>query len=502
MAANASTLQLAGLLTLGALCLWPQSGHTQDQPSIASSVVSFNVLSDAPDLTIPWQTTGIENFGGSGVIIDGRRILTNAHVVESAVSVEVKRADGSEPFPAKVAFISHDADLALVEVEDPRFFDGANPLPIGEMPKLQQPVLVYGFPIGGLTLSITSGIVSRVEIDIYAQSNRRLLSVQIDAALNEGNSGGPVVTDGAIVGIAMQGFDGAENVGYMVPSPVIRHFLADVADGRYDGFPQLGIDVQDMESQSQRRATGMTANQSGALVTRVDFDGPAYGTLRPRDVLLSVDGHAISNDLTVSWPGIGRVDYELAFQSKQIGESISVTFLRHGKTLNKNIKLAPHTQLVPGRRTTEWPRYFQFGGLVFQPLSDEMLDAPGARDEAYPDSYSYSEVNNLVTKERREIILLGQVLPHPVNRGYQDWGGETIRLVNGIIPRDLQHLAAIVDGASGPWLRIVTGDGWLLTLDLEAARKANSDILMDYGVVHDRYLGTDLPEARKRRGRR
>jgi len=158
--------------------------------------------------------------------------------------------------------------------------------------------------------------------------------------------------------------------------------------------------------------------------------------------------------------------------------------------------------LVPGRRTTEWPRYFQFGGLVFQPLSDEMLDAPGARDEAYPDSYSYSEVNNLVTKERREIILLGQVLPHPVNRGYQDWGGETIRLVNGIIPRDLQHLAAIVDGASGPWLRIVTGDGWLLTLDLEAARKANSDILMDYGVVHDRYLGTDLPEARKRRGRR
>jgi S1-C subfamily serine protease len=496
---NISALLLAGLLNLGALCVWPQVAHAQHQPSIASSVVSFDVLSNAPDLTIPWQTKGIENFGGSGVIIAGRRILTNAHVVESAVSIEVKRADGRDTFPAQVAFISHDADLALIEVEDARFFDAAVPIRIGEMPELQQAVVVYGFPIGGRTLSITSGIVSRVEIDVYAQSNRRLLSVQIDAALNEGNSGGPVVTDGSIVGIAMQGFDGAENVGYMVPSPVIRHFLADVADGRYDGIPRLGIDVQDMQSQSQRRASGMTANQSGALVTRVDYGGPAYGTLRPRDVLLSVDGHAISNDLTIFWPGIGRVDYELAFQSKQIGESISVTFLRHAKTLKKKIKLEAHTELVPGRRTTEWPRYFQFGGLVFQPLSDEMLDAPGARDEAYPDSYSYSEVHNLVTKERREIILLGQVLPHPVNRGYQDWGGETIRLVNGIIPRDLRHLAEIIDGANGPWLRVVTGDGWLLTLDLEAARKANPEILIDYGVLHDRYLGSDLPEARRRR---
>jgi len=499
---TSSALQLARLLTLNALWLWAQIGYAQDQPSIASSVVSFNVLSDPPDLTIPWQSKGIENFGGSGVIIEGRRILTNAHVVESAVSIEVKRADGREPFPAKVAFISHDADLALVEVDDPRFFDGANPVPIGEMPRLQQAVLVYGFPIGGLTLSITSGIVSRVEIDIYAQSNRRLLSVQIDAALNEGNSGGPVVTDGTIVGIAMQGFDGGENVGYMIPSPVIRHFLADVADGHHDGFPRLGIDVQDMESQSQRRASGMTSDQSGALVTRVDFGGPAYGTLKPRDVLLRVDGHMIANDLTVYWPGIGRVDYELAFQSKQIGDTISVTFLRNGKTLKRKIKLEAHDQLVPGRRTTEWPRYFQFAGFVFQPLSDEMLDAPGAGDRVYPDSYSYSEVNNLVTKERREIIVLGQVLPHPVNRGYQDWGGETIRLVNGIIPRDLEHLAAIVDGASGPWLRIVMGDGWLLTLDLEAARKANPEILMEYGVPHDRYLGADLPEARKGRGRR
>jgi S1-C subfamily serine protease len=473
-------------------------GHAQ-QTSIASSVVKFEVISDFPDLEVPWSTVGIEHWGGSGVIIGGRRILTNAHVVEGAVGIEAKRADGSERFPAKVIFISHDADLALVEVEDERFFKNASALPIGDMPKLQQHVVVYGFPIGGETLSITSGIVSRVEIDYYLQSHRALLAVQIDAAINEGNSGGPVLTDGGVVGIAMQGIDGADNVGYMIPSPVVRHFLDDIADGRYDGFPYLGVDVQDMESEAQRRAAKMGPSQTGALVTRVDYGGPSYGVLKPRDVLLGIDGKVIANDLTVFWPGIGRVDHELTYQVKQIGETVTATILRDGKKLKKTIKLTPHAPLVPGRRSTEWPRYFEFGGLVFQPLSEELIDNG---ERVYSDSLSYAGVNNMVTKERREIILIGQVLPHRVNRGYQDWGGETIRLVNGVIPRDLKHLASIIDNASGKWLRVVVGDGAVITLDRDAARRANPEILDDYGILDDRYLGPDASSSQGRRKRR
>jgi hypothetical protein len=166
--------------------------------------------------------------------------------------------------------------------------------------------------------------------------------------------------------------------------------------------------------------------------------------------------------------------------------------------LEKRIRLTPHVPLVPGRRLTEWPRYVQFGGLVFQPLSEQLIDDA---DAGYSDAVSYAEVNNLVTRERREIVLLGQVLPHPVNRGYQDWGGETVRLVNGIVPRDLAHLAAIIDRAKGPWFRIVTGDGFVLTLDLEAARKAGPEILRDYGIEDDRYLGPAASDEKKRRRR-
>lgn len=467
--------------------------------SIASSVVQVFVYADAPDLALPWQTLGTEPFSGSGVIIEGHRILTNAHVVEDAVGIDVKRADGSETFPATVTFISHDADLALLSVEDSRAFRGARPLAIGQMPKLLQEVEVWGFPEGGATLSITSGIVSRIEIGSYAQSGQRLLSAQIDAAINSGNSGGPVISGGAVVGIAMQTLQGAENVGYMIPAPVVRHFLEDVSDGRYDGFPQLGIRVQDMESAAQRLAAGMKPGQTGALVLRIDYGGPAYGVLRPQDVLLEVEGHAIANDLTVAWPGVGRVHYTMIPQSHQIGDRIHVRILRGGKPMDQSLELTPFRPLVPGRRATMRPRYLVFGGLVFQPLSRDYLEY---FDEPPPNLLSIPR-NEDVTEQRREVILMQRVLPHPVNRGYQNWEDEVVESVNGMAPRDMRHLAQIIDQARGRWLRVRMRDGHLITLDLQAARKAQEQILDAYGIPEDRYLGDDekKPRARRRRSR-
>jgi S1-C subfamily serine protease len=419
-------------------------------------------------------------------------------VVEDAVGIEVKRADASETFPARVLFVSHDADLALVAVDDARFFEGVSSVSIGDMPRLQQRVYVWGFPEGGTTLSITSGIVSRIEVDSYAQSGRNLLSTQIDAAINEGNSGGPVISDGRIVGIAMQALENAENVGYMIPAPVIRHFLDDVKDGQYDGIPRLGLRVQNMESAAQRQAAGMNSGQTGALVLRVDYGGPAHGILRPRDVLLAIEGRAIANDLTVAWPGLGRVRYSMIYQSRQIGDRVEVAVLRDGKRLKKTIPLRPHMPLVPGRRTTERPRYVVFGGLVFQPLSADYFDY---FDEPPPNLVSVGW-NHGVTKERREVIIMQRVLPDPVNRGYQGWSEEIVQRVNGIVPRDLEHLAQIIDSAQGRWLRVAMEDSHLVTLDVRAARAAHERILDDYGIPEDRYLGAQAAKSKARRRRR
>ena len=137
--------------------------------------------------------------------------------------------------------------------------------------------------------------------------------------------------------------------------------------------------------------------------------------------------------------------------------------------------------------------------LQIRTHTQELLDA----EVVFADSETFALLQNFVTRERREIIVLQQILPHPVNRGYQDWGGETVRLVNGVTPRDLNHLAEIIDQARGKWLRIVTGDGFLLTLDAHLARRASEEILDAYGISEDRYLGPGTsPELRRRKRRR
>ncbi|MCK6549871.1 serine protease, partial [Myxococcota bacterium] len=187
----------------------------------------------------PWDLEYQRNSGGSGCILEGKRILTNAHVVSDQVYVQVLKMGDSRKYSARVAYVDHDSETAIIEVEDERFFDDTIPVRFGELPFRQDKVAVYGFPIGGNELSITEGVVSRLEVLRYTHSQRDLLAIQTDAAINPGNSGGPVFMNGAMVGIAFQAHTQKEieKTGYVVPISVIRHFLRDVDDGKVDGVP-------------------------------------------------------------------------------------------------------------------------------------------------------------------------------------------------------------------------------------------------------------------------
>ena len=119
---------------------------------------------------------------------------------------------------------------ALLTVSDDEFWEGVSPVEFGDLPALQDAVTVVGYPIGGDTISVTSGVVSRIEILSYVHGSTELLGLQIDAAINSGNSGGPAFNDkGRCVGIAFQSLkhEDAENIGYVIPTPVIGHFIQD-----------------------------------------------------------------------------------------------------------------------------------------------------------------------------------------------------------------------------------------------------------------------------------
>ena len=467
------------IATAGVIATRAVTDQTTEE-RIRSAVVKVFVHSSEPDLLAPWQKSSTEQVGGSGVLIGNNRVLTNAHVVEHASHVEIKQAGGAEQYTAKVLYMGNDCDLALLEITDEAFPDRDLSIPIGGTPPVQGQVHVYGFPVGGETISVTSGILSRLEVETYAHSFEKLLVAQIDAAINSGNSGGPVIMGGNIVGIAMQTLEDAENISYMIPAPVVRHFLDDVEDGSYDGFPMAGARFQALDSSSHRASLGMNKGETGALVIQIDHGSPAAGVLQPGDVILAVDGVNVANDLSVSMNSHGRVNFEHLIRSRQMGEQVSLKVLREGARSDLTMTLTPHRNLVPGLYPESGPPFLVFGGALFMPLT---VDYITSLFEEYPEDLVYHTLyRNRVTADRSEIILLMKVLPHDVNRGYQDWEDYILARVNGTVPQNMEHLGELIDATEGEWVRFEMESGAVMVLDVETCREAANEIRMAYGI--------------------
>lgn len=231
---------------------------------------------------------------------------------------------------ASVKFISHQADLAIVEVEDKNFFIGTKSLKLNEKVKPRDEVTVLGYPIGGQTISTTTGIISRIEYTSYVWSGESLLAIQVDAAINSGNSGGPAIDkDNNIVGIAMMSLTNASNISYIVPSIVINTFLEDIKDGNVDGFGEANVSVSYIRNDSVKEYYGLK-DDKGILVTKVE-----YGTkdFKENDIILEVDGKTVANDGTID-SQFGRVNVSLLEHKKQIGDTLKIKVLRDKKIVS------------------------------------------------------------------------------------------------------------------------------------------------------------------------
>jgi S1-C subfamily serine protease len=162
-----------------------------DMSPIFDSIIKIYCTHSEPDYLIPWQKVHQTSSTSSGFVIaisEGeRRIMTNAHSVEYGSIVQVQRRGGSEKYEAVVEAVGQECDLALLTVHDPAFWEGLggeNVLEFGDLPEIQDDVEVLGYPTGGDSMSVTSGVVSRIEMQEYVQAGMHLLSIQIDAAIN------------------------------------------------------------------------------------------------------------------------------------------------------------------------------------------------------------------------------------------------------------------------------------------------------------------------------
>ena len=478
------TILLSLLFFTGASIAQAQNSEIR---AIEDSVIKIYTTQSAPDYFTPWRLLSPRQSSGSGSVISGNQILTNAHVVANASYVQAQKHNDPRRYLARVIFISHEADLALITVDEPGFFSDLKALSIGDLPAPLQEVSVYGYPIGGKSLSITKGILSRVEQQVYAHAGGYLLAGQIDAAINPGNSGGPVIVDQQIVGVVMQANSGgrAENLGYFVPPSMIRHVLTDSEDGIYDGFPDLGFRTQTLDSPAAKKAYGLSDDQNGVLVIKVFDDAPAQGMLEENDVILQIDDFDIAEDGSIRLSDDILTDYKHAIDLHHVGESVAITYARHGQVQTTKLdarEALDSYSLVTGEQFDKIPEYYIYGGILFVPLNMNLIKRWG-NDWSRTAPVSLLQARNeWSSPERRQLVVALQVMAADVNLGYHDWRNWIVEYVNGEPVRDFDHFANLIRDNDNDNVVMENKNGYQLVINHEQAAASEAVILARYQI--------------------
>jgi S1-C subfamily serine protease len=367
-----------------------RKAHGYDPEPMIKACVKVFTTSVQPSYSMPWARGEETRSTGSGFVVSlpevagepevhpdaaaagaGQRVIvTNAHVVENFSLIQVRCAGNAEKYVASVLCIGHDVDLALLTVADEEFWEGLPLVALGTgIPRLASEVVAVGFPVGGDDVSATRGVVSRILVGGLTDN----LCVQIDAAINPGNSGGPVYDSSAkLVGVAFSGLLNANNVGYIIPLPVVHTFLQNFRrHGSYTGKCSDCFEIQSMENLALRRSFGLH-KASGVMLSRVPPESNVHGVLHVRDILMELDGVQIANDGTIQLPGthdLVRVTFSYLVYRAARGHPLKLTVLRDHQRVDFVVPAMPQPELLlVCKQPLPKPSYLVVGGLVFVPL--------------------------------------------------------------------------------------------------------------------------------------
>lgn len=475
------------------------SDPTVEDLSYEKSIVQITSSFYDHDYDTPWMNSSPMSSTGSGFVIErnGKRyILTNAHVVENSGHLQVRLADDNASYVAKPLQISFQSDIALLEVTDKEFIEKTKPLVIGPMVKTKDKVNVVGFPMGGTEVSTTKGIISRIGVDVYSLSGEYGLQAQTDSAINPGNSGGPVFSGNQVVGIAFQGISQGDGLGYIIPSPVIHHFLEDYfKPGPYQGFPTLNIGYQELSNQELKAALGLAKHQSGVRVISVDTLSDAKSKLKKGDILTAVDGISISNDGKCDLDGIGkRIDLEYLFKRKHIGDTVSLSVLRLNEATNKyqplNVEVAlkfkpGDTKLVTALEHEKSPTYFVCSGMVFQPVTQNYLltgKGKALREMITPKHGYISDTPKKKIDE--EMVIISTIFDSEFTKGYDFYENNPVKSINGKKIDNIRQALEAFESNTNPYHKIEIASGELLVVK-NLSQQEHKSLLKRYGRIKD-----------------
>ena len=471
---------------------WAAASHAAPAvpPNIENSVVKVFSTLRFPDPFKPWTKQAPTEVTGSGVVIEGKRILTNAHVVLYASQVQVQASAAGDKVSATVVAVAPGIDLAVLQLDDPTFFD-AHPAVTraSKLPHIKDAVLAYGFPTGGNSLSITKGIVSRIEFVSYNYPVSGL-RIQVDAAINPGNSGGPAIAGDQMIGLAFSKLSGdAQSIGYIIPNEEVDLFLKDIADGQYDGKPAMYDDLQTLENPALRDYLKLDRSVEGMVVHRPARPDAEY-PLKEWDVVTRIGNAPIDNQGMVKIDKDLRVSFGYLIQQVASNGKLPLTLFRAGKPLQVQLPVsADHPSLVTDLRGS-YPSFFIYGPIVFSPATWQLVsnienNAGVMRMLGLVKSPLVTHALDEPDADLQELVVVSSpFFPHKIANGYSNPAGSVVYSVNGTRIKSLKHLVAVLRDLKDPFVTIEFDQrgGEAVVFSRQAIMSATDEILTDNGI--------------------
>jgi S1-C subfamily serine protease len=431
----------------------PETPATAPAADANLSVVRINATLQNWNVAQPWEKNPPRRRRSLGALVGDRQVITTAEMVADATFVELESTDGTRRMRAEVANVDYEANLALLELpegeEAAAFFQGRKVLEIAPTPPLRDTLEIIQVEDNGQSL-ITAGQLLSADVRATFLPGQLFLTYRVKASMQSSASSFtvPVFNEGKLAGI-LSSYDSKDQISDVIATPLIARFLMESKKETYQGFPNLGVNINPTEDIHFRSYLKIPESEGGIYVSKVR-KGSAADTakLQPGDVILAIDGNPIDRRGYYKDPIYGALPWvQLVRGNKSAGDSVTLSLWRDGKALEVPVTLTRQeesTRLVPNYQFGVAPNFLIKGGMIFQELTRPLLEAYGEDWESRaPLNFLDAMSNPEAYQERHDrMICLTGVIPTQATVGYESMRNLMVSRINGKPVRNMKDMIA------------------------------------------------------------
>jgi S1-C subfamily serine protease len=453
---------------------------------VANAVVRLIVTYQENDPRIPWQRMQPRLRAGYAVMIAPGRLITTEDLVRNSTLIEFQKPRRGEKFGATVEQADYQCNVAVLRVEDASALaDRESVSLLTNMPDSDLEIVQFdetGAPQTG------SASVQKTSVSMLPAADNVALTFTLQTDVNVNGMATPVAFGDVLAGLIIQ-YDRAAATALMLPYPVLNRFLDAAARSPYPGVASAGFRWSPLVDPAKRAYLGVPDDATGVLVLSTLPNTGAAESLRGDDVVVEWDGYPVDNLGFYPDPVFGRLLFPyMVAGRRQPGERAPVTVLRGGRSVRLDVQLIRRLDadsLIPENTTGAPAEYVVEGGLILRELTGDYLRAAGPKWELQASPrlmHLYLTRSQRPAKADEKIVILSEVLPDPVNVGYDNLRDEIVSRINGEAVGNMADVFRILDRDGHVERLTIQGVGVDIVLDRAQLDGANERIARTYHI--------------------